>query len=806
MSDTNEKKIICPNCKSEIPADNRFCPQCGLKIKEEIVEKQIPETAATDNQTNSIQPNHPKKKVRIPLVICIAAIGAIIVSGVAALYLSGTLHSHSYDSWKVVNDPTCVSTGLEQGTCICGDTDTRIVAAKGHTEVVDSAVDPTCTATGLTEGKHCSVCETVIVPQTIVEKTPHTYSGNSDIDCNTCGAIRDTSCSHAEKETISGKDASCKVTGLTDGVKCKTCGEIIVAQEIIPLSAHTYDDKYDDQCNICGYKRDAECAHAEIEVVKGKAATCTATGLTDGTKCKKCGATIVEQTVIPMKAHTETSIPAISATCTATGLTAGSKCSVCGKTLAAQQETPKVAHTYDDKYDATCNKCGFVRDAECAHTQTEVVKGYAATCTVAGLTDGTKCKTCGTIIAAQKTITATGHTYNSGVIISNATCTSNGTKKYTCSKANCNYSYTETYTLPTYTATEIYNQAVKYVGEITVYDRSGYAIGTGTGFVMSSDGKIVTNYHVIDEAYYADIVINNTRYTISSVLAYDANIDLAVVKINATGLTTANICKNAVQTGEVVYAIGSSKGLTNTFSQGIITQAQRVMNGVVYIQHDAAISGGNSGGPLINVYGEVIGINTMSRVDSQNINMAVFTAELDNLVYLSRPITLAQLYEQNMSAYDVLLNWLLNNYTSYDNEYIGYYYYDKSGTQYSLLYNISKDRLTLNYLSSEDEVNVYFSIKLEEDTNVFEYAAFYDDKYNSSNSSETYGNIYGYWFSSPSSTITYIDHYGSTSAFNLRMQLFSLCAGACIEWLDWATQCYNIGVTVNDLGFEAWNP
>ena len=108
---------------------------------------------------------------------------------------------------------------------------------------------------------------------------------------------------------------------------------------------------------------------------------------------------------------------------------------------------------------------------------------------------------------------------------------------------------------------------------------------------------------------------------------------MAILKINATDLDYANVCKKTVQTGEAVYAIGSSRGLTNTYSQGIITQANRVVDGVVHIQHDASITNGNSGGPLLNVYGEVIGINTWGITDSQNLNFAVFTSELDNLVY-----------------------------------------------------------------------------------------------------------------------------------------------------------------------------
>ena len=359
--------------------------------------------------------------------------------------------------------------------------------------------------------------------------------------------------------------------------------------------------------------------------------------------------------------HTEVIDSAVDPTCSSKGLTEGKHCSECGAVILAQTTVSQLTHKYSSDTDIDCNYCGEIRETACQHTETETISGKAATCTASGLTSGTKCTKCGKIIVAQQTISASGHKYNSGVIVSTATCSKSGTKKYTCTVSGCSYSYTETYNLPTYTATEISNQAIKYVGEITTYDRNGYALATGTGFVMSSDGKIITNYHVIEDAYSAKIIINNVSYTISSVLAYDANIDLAILKINATGLTAAKICKQPAKVGETVYAIGSSRGLTNTFSQGIVTYADRVVDGVSHVQHDASITHGNSGGPLINVYGEVIGINTWGIAESQNLNFAVASDELDNLVYLSTPITLAQLYQQNNSAFKTLVDFILAN-------------------------------------------------------------------------------------------------------------------------------------------------
>ena len=118
---------------------------------------------------------------------------------------------------------------------------------------------------------------------------------------------------------------------------------------------------------------------------KGYAATCTETGLTDGSHCSVCGEVLTEQTVIAKLAHTAVTDKGYAATCTATGLTDGSHCSVCGEVLTEQTVIAKLAHT--------------------AVTDT----GYAATCTETGLTDGSHCSVCGEVLIAQAPIKATGH-------------------------------------------------------------------------------------------------------------------------------------------------------------------------------------------------------------------------------------------------------------------------------------------------------------------------------------------------------------------------------------------------------------
>ena len=133
---------------------------------------------------------------------------------------------HNYTS-AVTTAPTCTEKGIKTYTCTCGDTYTEEIAATGHTEVVDAAVAATCTTTGLTEGKHCSVCGTVTVAQTVVDALGHT----EDIDA----AVAPT----------------CTETGLTEGKHCSVCGTVTVAQTVVNALGHTpgEDWGYDDGCH-----------------------------------------------------------------------------------------------------------------------------------------------------------------------------------------------------------------------------------------------------------------------------------------------------------------------------------------------------------------------------------------------------------------------------------------------------------------------------------------------------------------------------------------------------------------------------
>ena len=154
-------------------------------------------------------------------------------------------------------------------------------------------------------------------------------------------------CNHTEVETLSAVAATCTATGLTEGKKCKSCGEVIVAQTTVPAKGHTE------------------------ETLAAKDATCTESGLTEGKKCSVCGVVTKEQTEIPA-GHKEVTVNGKDATCTETGLTDGTICSVCNETIKAQVEIPAKNHSWQS---GECTNCGAV----CEHNYADGV------CTICGV-------------------------------------------------------------------------------------------------------------------------------------------------------------------------------------------------------------------------------------------------------------------------------------------------------------------------------------------------------------------------------------------------------------------------------------
>ncbi len=155
--------------------------------------------------------------------------------------------------------------------------------------------------------------------------------------------------------------------------------------------------------------------------------------------------------------------------------------------------------------------------------------------------------------------------------------------------------------------------------------------GTGSGFILSADGRMVTNAHVVAGAERVKVTLKDGRTFDGKVVGVDSVTDVAVVKIEATGLPTVRLGKSeTLIPGEWAIAIGNPLGLDNTVTVGIISALDRSSSQVgvpekrvSFIQTDAAINPGNSGGPLLNARGEVIGINTAIRAGAQGLGFAI---------------------------------------------------------------------------------------------------------------------------------------------------------------------------------------
>lgn len=184
--------------------------------------------------------------------------------------------------------------------------------------------------------------------------------------------------------------------------------------------------------------------------------------------------------------------------------------------------------------------------------------------------------------------------------------------------------------------------------EIPEYRQKGTEkkqVGAGTGFIISTDGLIATNKHVVnDEKAEYTIFLNDGRKFTGKVIAVHPRDDLALIKINAQNLPTIPLGDSSrIKLGQTVIAIGNALGeFQNTVSVGVISGLRRAITasdnqGYIariedLIQTDAAINPGNSGGPLINLRGEVIGINTAIVSGAQNIGFAIPINRLKKLV------------------------------------------------------------------------------------------------------------------------------------------------------------------------------
>ena len=333
---------------------------------------------------------------------------------------------------------TCTEAGLSDGKH-CDRCDEVLVkqeniAALGHNEVLDKGYAATCTATGLSDGKHCDRCDEVLLKQESITALGHNWDEGKvtteptveteGIRTYTCGNCQETktekipTLNHVHSYTPKVTEATCTENGYSTYI-C-ACGDTFIANEVAALG------------------------HNEV-IDKGYAATCTKTGLSDGTHCGRCDTVLTNQEVITALGH---DWDEGKVTTEPTEETTGVCSYVCGTCGANKTETiPKLEHVHNHTSVVTAPTCTvagyttytcicgdtYIDDEVTALGHNEVIdKGYAATCTEAGLSEGKHCERCNTVLVKQEAITALGHSWDEGKVTTEPTEEDTGICTYTC--------------------------------------------------------------------------------------------------------------------------------------------------------------------------------------------------------------------------------------------------------------------------------------------------------------------------------------------------------------------------------------
>ena len=251
--------------------------------------------------------------------------------------------THDFEDWTEEYKATCTQNGKKTKTCeVCGYTETEFTDAMGHTEKIVNKVEATCKLPGYTGDVICETCgETISLGEAIGVKT------------------------HDYKPSVI--EPTCTEDGYTT-YTCSACGDNYTLDEIGKLghtggTANCKDKAVCTRCNTA-YGDFDKNNHKNIVTDKAVSASCSATGLTEGSHCDACGKGIKAQSTIAKLPHKEVAIPGKAATCKETGLTDGMKCSVCGEITVAQTIIKKLDHNY---VDGTCKKCGDSKAANCSH-------------------------------------------------------------------------------------------------------------------------------------------------------------------------------------------------------------------------------------------------------------------------------------------------------------------------------------------------------------------------------------------------------------------------------------------------------
>lgn len=202
-----------------------------------------------------------------------------------------------------------------------------------------------------------------------------------------------------------------------------------------------------------------------------------------------------------------------------------------------------------------------------------------------------------------------------------------------------------------YTARYAFRQVKDSVVNVVVFSNADvigetpYKLGTGTGIVITSNGYVITNSHVIEDkkGVGVEIILTDGRCYAATIVGYDTRTDLAVLKIDATGLSAAEFVDSSqIEVGQDAIAVGNPGGVeySNSLTRGCVSALNRTVKSntvVSYIQTDAAINPGNSGGPLLNSAGQIMGVTTIKIASTEYEGMG-FAIPSDTVVEIANDI------------------------------------------------------------------------------------------------------------------------------------------------------------------------
>jgi tetratricopeptide (TPR) repeat protein len=185
----------------------------------------------------------------------------------------------------------------------------------------------------------------------------------------------------------------------------------------------------------------------------------------------------------------------------------------------------------------------------------------------------------------------------------------------------------------TFTPDQLFARSAPAVALVEVRDSKMQVTGIGSGFFVSDDGLLVTNFHVIRNASFASVRTAESTFFVEGVAATDAKRDLAVLKVLGSNVPHLKLNQREVPpVGTRVFAIGNPAGLTNTLTEGLVSGHRNASQGFGGIQTSAAVSSGSSGGPLLTADGVVIGVTSSGLTVAQNINFAIPAGDVRELI------------------------------------------------------------------------------------------------------------------------------------------------------------------------------